>query len=177
MVDFKDFFDFLKLLMPSVVLLIAVIYIVGSFFRDHEKRQKYKIVLGNQKLITPLRLQAYERLVMLIERMSPETLVLRGSYPGKNCEQLHNELMQIIRSEFEHNMSQQLYVSEEAWDSVKNAKNYTITLINNALATVNDKAPAIELSRKIVDMNLELEQPISEKAISVMKREIQQLFG
>ncbi len=172
----KDFIEILKITLPSIIMLIAVYYIVGGFLRNNENRQKLKAIRGNQKLITPIRLQAYERLVLLLERISPESLVMRADYPAKTCEQLHTELLQAIRAEFEHNLSQQLYVSVEAWDSVKNAKNYTVTLINNAAKGVEDSAPAIDLSRTILDMAVELEQPITEKAINELKREIQQIF-
>ena len=177
MVEFKDFIDFFKFITPSVILLIAMIYLVGGFFRDNEKRQKLKIIRGNQKIITPLRLQAYERLVLLLERMSPESLLMRSpNYPAKTNDALHAELLNTIRTEFEHNLSQQLYVSEEAWNSVRNAKNYTISMINNANRELDGNAPAIQLSRKIVDTALELEQPIVEKALNGIKREMQQLF-
>ena len=176
MVAINLILDFLKLIMPAVILLAAVIYIVGGYFRESEKRERLKTVRGNQKLITPLRLQAYERLVLLLERISPEALVMRTNYPTKTCEMLHAELLKNIRTEFDHNLSQQLYVSEEAWNSVRNAKNYTVSLINNAYAQLNGKAPAIELSRKILDMNAALEQPITEKAINEIRREIQQIF-
>ena len=168
--------DILKITLPSLIMLAALYYIVGGFFRKSEQRQKLKIVSGNQKLITPLRLQAYERLVLLLERISPEALVMRTSYPARTCEQLHSELLKAIRAEYDHNLSQQLYVSVEAWNSVKNAKNYTITLIHNAAKDMNGDAPAIELSRKILNMAMELEQPITEKAINEIKREIQQIF-
>ena len=176
MVTLKDLLEFVKLLLPSVILLIGVIYIVGGYFRESEKRHKLKTVRGNQKLITPLRLQAYERLVLLLERISPDALVMRANYPTKTSESLHAELLKTIRAEFDHNLSQQLYVSEEAWNNVRNAKNYTVSLINNAAAQLNGKAPAIELSRKILDMSAELEQPITEKAINEIRREIQQIF-
>ena len=101
---------------------------------------------------------------------------MRANYPEKTCEQMHSELLQAIRAEFEHNLSQQLYVSVEAWHSVKNAKNYTVTLINNAAKDMENGAPAIELSRKILDMAIELDPPITEKAINELKREIQQIF-
>ena len=172
----KDFVDILKITLPSLIMLVALYYIVGSFFRNSEKRQKLKIVRGNQKLITPLRLQAYERLVLLLERISPESLVMRTNYPAKTCKQLHSELLQAIRAEFEHNLSQQLYVSVEAWNNVRNAKNYTIALINNAAKDMNGEAPAIELSHKILGMTMEFEQPVIEKAINDLKREIQQIF-
>ena len=174
--ELKDLIDFIKIISPCIVMLITIHYIVGGYFRDNEKRRKIKTIRSNQKLITPLRLQAYERLVMLLERISPNALVMRTNYPTKTCDQLQTELLQSIRSEFEHNLSQQLYVSEEAWNSVKNAKNYTVALINNAAKDVNGKAPAIELSRKILDRSMELEQQITEKALNEIKREIQQLF-
>jgi len=174
--ELKDLVDFIKIISPSIVMLITIHYIVGGYFRDNEKRRKQKTVSSNKKIVTPLRLQAYERLVMLLERISPNALVLRANYLAKTSEQLQSELLQTIRAEYEHNMSQQLYVSESAWNSVKNAKNYTIALINNSAKDVNEKAPAIELSRKMLDRSMELEQQITEKAINEIKREIQQLF-
>jgi len=170
------FFDILKITLPSLLMLILVYFIVGGFFRSSEKREKLKVIRGNQKLITPIRLQAYERLVLLLERISPESLVMRADYPAKTCKQLHSELLQTIRAEFEHNLSQQLYVSVEAWNSVRSAKNYSVALINNAIKGMEDEAPAIELSRRILDMSVELGQPVIEKAINDMKREIQQIF-
>ncbi len=172
----KDFIEIIKITLPSVIMLAALYYIVGNFFRSGEQRQKLKAVRGNQKLITPVRLQAYERMVLFLERISPESLVMRANYPGQTCEQLHSELLQTIRAEYEHNLSQQLYVSSEGWNGVKNAKNYTVTLINNAAKDVEDKAPAIELSKKILDMTMQLEQAPSQKAIEDLKKEIQQIF-
>jgi len=170
------FFDILKITLPSLIMLIAVLGMMNSFFSNSEKRQKLKAIRGNQKLITPLRLQAYERLVMLLERISPESLVMRADYPAKTCKQLHSELLQTIRAEFDHNLSQQLYVSVEAWKSVRNAKNYSIALINNALKDMDDHTPAIELSRKILDGTIEMESSVFEKAINELKHEIQMIF-
>ena len=170
------FLEILKFTLPSLITLIAVYFIVGGFLRNSENRQKLKIIRGNQKLITPIRLQAYERLVLLLERISPEALVMRANYPVKTCEQLHSELLQTIRAEFEHNLSQQLYVSVEAWNSVRNAKNYTVALINNAAKEMDNSAPAIELSRRILDLTMNLDPSIAEKAITELKREIQQIF-
>ena len=172
----ETFLEILKFTLPSLITLIAVYFIVGGFLRNSENRQKLKIIRGNQKLITPIRLQAYERLVLLLERTSPEALVLRANYPATTCEQLHTELLQAIRAEFDHNLSQQLYVSVEAWNSVRNAKNYTLALINNAAKDIDGNAPAIVLSRKILDLTMHLEQSIAEKAINELKREIQQIF-
>ena len=171
----EEVFEIIKIVLPSLVMLVAIYYIVGGYFRNSEKYQKLKSIRGNQKLITPLRLQAYERLVLFLERISPELLVMRG-VSARSCEQLQSELLQTIRAEFEHNLSQQLYVSTEAWKSVKNAKNYIVALITNAAKDMDNEAPSIMLSRKILEMAMELDQPISEKAINDLRREIQQIF-
>jgi len=169
-------FDILKITLPSLLMLILVYSMMNGFFRYSEKRQKLRVIRGNQKLITPIRLQAYERLILLLERITPEAMVMRASYPAKTCGQLHSELLQAIRAEYEHNLSQQLYVSVEAWNSVRSAKNYTIALINNAAKGLEESAPAIVLSRRILDTTMELEQPVFDKAINELKREIQQIF-
>ena len=170
------FFDILKITLPSLLMLILVYCMVNGFFRYSEKRQKLKVIRSNQKMITPVRLQAYERLILLLERITPEAMVMRTDYPAKTSKQLHSELLQTIRSEFEHNLTQQIYVSVEVWNSVRSAKNYTIALINNAAKGIEDCAPAIVLSRRILDSTVELEQPVFEKAINELKREIQQIF-
>jgi hypothetical protein len=172
----KDLIEIIKITLPSVVMLAAIYYIVGNHFRHSGQRHKMKAAAANRKLITPVRLQAYERLVLFLERISPESLVMRVNYPAHTCAQLHTELLQAIRAEYEHNLSQQLYVSIEAWNSVKNAKNYIVALINNAAKEVSGDAPAIELSKKILNMAMELEQPPAEKAANEIKREIRQIF-
>jgi hypothetical protein len=168
--------DILKITIPSLILLIAIIYIVGGFLRTAEKRQQLKFSQGNQKIITPLRLQAYERLILFLERISPDSILLRADYPDKSGEQLHQELLQSIRAEFEHNLSQQLYMSIDAWNSVKNAKNYTISMINAAAGNMDDGMPAIELSRRILAMTAEMEQSPTQKAIDELKTDIQRIF-
>jgi hypothetical protein len=174
--DMDGWFDILMVTLPSLVMLAVVCVMVGGYFRSCARRKKEKLARGNQALVTPLRLQAYERLVLLLERISPEALVLRASYPAKTCRELHAELLQTIRAEFEYNLSQQLYVSTEVWASVCNVKNYVVALINTVFKGVEGDAPAIEMSRKIMDMTNNMEQPVIEKALHDIKQEMQQFF-
>ncbi|MDR1864562.1 MAG: hypothetical protein LBR08_03225 [Bacteroidales bacterium] len=168
--------DLLKITLPALILLAAVYYVVGGFLRNSEKLRQLEMIRENRKIITPLRLQAYERLILFLERIAPDSIVLRANYPSNTCEQLHDELLQTIRAEYEHNLSQQLYVSMEAWNSVKSAKNYTVSLINAAAKEVENEAPAIELSRVMLNMAAEMERPPTQKAIDELKADIHQLF-
>ncbi len=88
-------------------------------------------LLQTVKTITPIKLQAYERIVLFLERISTESLIMRTVKPGMTAQQLHSALIANIRSEYEHNLSQQIYMSNEAWEMVKNAKGTVIRIINN----------------------------------------------
>jgi hypothetical protein len=149
---------------------------VGGFLRNSEKLQQMRLVKKTQQITIPLRLQAYERLILFLERISPDSILLRANYPDKTGKQLQQELLQNIRAEFEHNLSQQLYVSIESWNSVKNARNFTIALINTAAAELAEGASAIELSRNILASTSEMEQSPTQKAIDELKKDIQRIF-
>ncbi|GHT23962.1 hypothetical protein FACS189430_08100 [Bacteroidia bacterium] len=170
------FFEILKITIPAVLVLLAAVYLVSGFLRNSEKMQQMKLMKESRQITIPLRLQAYERLILFLERISPDSILLRANYLDKTSRQLHQELLQSIRAEFEHNLSQQLYVSIESWNSVKNARNYTIALMNNAAAELEEGTPAIELSRKILATTVDMEQSPAQKAIDELKRDIQQIF-
>jgi hypothetical protein len=176
MVTMTDFFDLLKIILPSIVMLVAVVFLVNNFMRDREKRQQVKLRMTNRKVVFPLQLQAYERMILFLERISPDSIVMRANYPDKTGAQLLQELLSTIRAEYEHNLTQQLYVSPQAWESVKNAKNFTISMINAAAAEMEEGAPAIELSRKILAAAAEMPQTPTQKALDELKRDIQQSF-
>ena len=89
---------------------------------------------------------------------------------------LQAELLKTIRSEFEHNVAQQIYMSSSAWKAVKAAKEETIKLINISSTKINDDAPGTELGKKILEMAAQLEQTPSDFALDFLKREIKSLF-
>jgi len=168
--------DVLKYTIPSLVLFLTVFYILHSYFEDNEKKRQIKTALKNRKLITPLRLQAYERIVLLLERISPESLIMRTSITGMSSKQLQTEMLSSVRAEFEHNLSQQLYVSNEAWEMIKSARSNTIKLINTAADKVPANTQSMHLSTTILEMVMEMEKTPSANAIEFLKKEVQKLF-
>ena len=110
----------------------------------------------NRKTVLPIRLQAYERLALLLERISPESIIMRVNKPGMTAKQLHSELLSSIRAEFDHNISQQVYISNEAWEHVTSARGKVIHLINTAADQVKDEATALILSQQIYEMTMEV---------------------
>jgi len=165
-----------KYLLPSLVLGITVIYMVYRYFKDEDAKRKQQLFLNNQNMITPLRLQAYERAVLFLERISPESLIMRVSKPGHTCYQLQTEMLNAIRSEFEHNLTQQVYISTQAWEVLKIARGRTIQLINALAEKLAKDSPAINLSKAILESMVDLEKAPATDAIAFIKKEIGQLF-
>jgi hypothetical protein len=121
-------------------------------------------------------LQAYERVILFLERITPESLIMRVSQSNMNSKQLQVEMLASVRAEFDHNLSQQLYLSNEAWEMVKNARSNTLKLINTASDQVPSEAPYMQLSTVILEMMMDMEKNPSSEAINFLKEEVQKLF-
>jgi hypothetical protein len=116
--------------LPVLFVSVSTYYLIKGFFDNEDKRRKAELKMGNKELITPVRLQAYERVVLFLERITPNSLVMRVYKNGMSAKLMQAELIKSIRSEYEHNMSQQVYMSNQAWEVVKTAKEETVKLIN-----------------------------------------------
>lgn len=172
----SEILEILKYTLPALIVFLATWLIINQMIKNDQNRRNYEIFSKNQQIITPIRLQAYERLALLLERVSPESLIMRISKPNMSAKQLHNELLKIIRSEFDHNASQQIYITPQTWEIIKNAKTNIIKQINTTASRINPTANAFVLSKAILeDLTLLDKSPIN-IAMDVLKNEIKQLF-
>lgn len=168
-------FEIVKIILPCAIVFLTAYYLVKNFL-DHESRKKaIDIKLANQTVLTPIRLQAYERVVLFLERINPNSMVMRLAKTG-NAANFHGELLKTIRSEFEHNLSQQIYMSNMSWDAVVRGKEETIKLINIASSKVNADASAMELAQSIITVASQLSEMPTKSAIETIKREIGKEF-
>lgn len=125
----------------------------------------------------PLKLQAFERLILYLERIAPNSLLVRVHRGGMAASQLQAELVATIRAEFEHNLSQQIYVSEQAWEEVKDAKEEMIRIINNAFSHVGANATGIQMSSQIFEQVLKMENVPTQRALDFIKSEAKKVLG
>lgn len=162
---------------PALLVLMIVFVLVKKFLdRDYNLRLlDTKISMQNKAL--PIRLQAYERLVLFLERISPNHLLLRTHRAGITAAQLHSDLLATIRAEFEHNLSQQIYVSSDAWEMVKVAKEDTLKQINKAYSRSGQDSSGMQLSSQVFEQILQNENVPLQKAIDILKSEAKQLLG
>lgn len=172
----SEILEILKYTLPAIIVLIATIFIVKQIVKNDQSRRNYEIVSKNQQLITPVRLQAYERLTLLLERISPESLIMRVSKPNMTVKQLQSELLSTIRSEFDHNVSQQIYVTPQVWEIIKNSRAKLTQLINSAASRVKPDAPAINLSKLILEDLMNQEKSPMSLALEALKNEVKMLY-
>lgn len=168
--------EILKITIPSLIVFLTAYYVLRTVLQKENELRKIQIVLQNQKIITPLRLQAYERILLFLERISPNSVIIRLQTPNMTVGQLHKEMLIIIRTEFEHNLSQQLYLSINAWEEVRNAKEKTIKLVNSCMDGLDPNADALLLSQRIFESLIEIEKSPTQEAIIFLKEEVKLLY-
>ena len=122
------------------------------------------------------RLQAYERLALVLERTTPNAMILNTINPGMNCIDLQKELMSSIRNEFSHNLSQQIYVSDELWNSIKVVQETLLKLVISCSAQFPPTNAATDLAEQIIQVYASAEQTPTEYALTKLKEEVRQLI-
>ncbi|MEN8119981.1 MAG: hypothetical protein ABFS35_06530 [Bacteroidota bacterium] len=171
------FLNSLQYTIPSIVVMLTAYLLIKQFYDKEIRQQKHELLMNNQKLITPVRLQAYERMILLLERISPENLLTRVYTSGMTINVFKASLLQNIRSEFDHNLSQQIYISSESWDVIKLAKENMVKLLNIAAKNLGPSAQANDLSRTILEMYLKVDSPPLKVAIEKLKNEFSNTFN
>jgi hypothetical protein len=169
--------DLLKIILPATVVFLAVYFLFQKFFKNETERREFEVKKASLNLTTPQKIQAYERIVIFLERVNPNNLVIRVNKHGITSRQLHQDLIATIKSEYEHNISQQIFVSHNTWELVKTSKEEIIKLINIAATKVPTDAPSNELAMMILNIvaNLDKKMP-NEIALDYAKKEIARIF-
>lgn len=161
-------------LLPAVVVGVIAFYFFNLHTRNEEGRRRFLLHKENQKQALPLRLQAYERMALFLERIAPSSLLVRVKPYKDRKEDYVALLVRTIEQEFEHNLAQQIYVSEECWNVIKASKNATISNIRKAAAK-EELEDADQLRQDILSSLLD-QQPPSETGLSYIKREVKSIW-
>ncbi len=167
--------EIIKIILPAGIVFLTAYYLIKTFLAQESSKKAIDLKLANQNLLTPIRLQAYERVILFLERINPSSMVMRTN-KAVSAPMLQSELLKTIRSEFEHNLSQQIYMSGKAWDAVVKAKEETVKLINVASAKVSMEATGMELAQTIIAVASQLSELPTKSAIDYIKFEIGKEF-
>ncbi len=168
--------ELLKILIPAAAVLYGMYLTIQTFLQKQFEQKQLELKQKNVEIITPLRLQAYERMTLFLERITPNSLLLRLNNTGMEASDYQTFILHEIREEFSHNIAQQIYISHEAWEKIRQAMNEVLALVNTSAAEVSPDSPALNLSKKIFEKVItENKQPTAE-ALKFLKTEVQGLF-
>lgn len=159
-----------------IVAVIALVVAVLAFFTarnnkpaPNEGKDAYSA--------RPLQLQAYERLVLLCERISIPNLISRTNISQLSAREMQIVLLENIKQEFEYNASQQIYVTPIAWESVRNLKDHSMLIINQVAGVLPADARASDLNRQLLDVVMnQQEQPLHLAVLDTLSFEAKKLM-
>ena len=168
--------EFGKIIIPASVVLYAVYLIVRAFIGKELDMKRLEVRGRSIETILPSRLQAYERMALFLERISPQNLLVRLNNPAFSAKDFQKVLLDEIRNEYNHNVAQQIYMSEGIWEMIKNAKEDLIIQINEAASLMKEDATGIDLAKQIFQFAMDKKVEPIPHALSELKKEIQQIF-
>jgi hypothetical protein len=168
--------EFIKILVPASIVLYGAYLLVRMFIQKEIDLRKLEVRSRSIETVLPSRLQAYERMALFLERISPQNLLVRLSTTGMTSKEFHQLLLTEIRNEYNHNVSQQVYMSDTVWNLIKNAKEELILSINDAAGEMRMESTSLDLSKKIFEKSINKQVDPIAHALTELKKEIQQTF-
>lgn len=170
-----QFLDFLKIILPASLVLYGMYITFRSFLNKQLDEKVIDQKIENSKIVLPMRLQAYERMCLFLERISPQNQLMRLNDPAHSAKSLQQAMLMEIRQELNHNLSQQVYMSDEAWVTIKTTVENLINIINVSTSKVKEDASGLDLAKTIFHEAEERKFDINE-TLSFVKEEIRQVF-
>lgn len=167
-------------MMATMALAGGMMYLLVKRYFDNEQKERLLQMKIDErcetlKVVTPIRLQAYERMALFLERISPDSLVLRCYQPGMDLKLLQGVMTKNIRDEWEHNLSQQVYLAPGTWARIREAKDEMVNLVNSSAVTLTDTDDPTRLAATIF-ASAAKHLP-TDKALEELHKEINELFG
>ena len=172
--DFDKILELVFYTIPALITGGVAFYFFREFVHNESNRRRFLLQREMNKETLPIRLQAYERMALFLERISPSKLLIRVNPTSSDKESYESLLVANIEQEFEHNLSQQIYLSDECWNVINAAKNATIQLIRKA--GMQEKSTSANKLREVVLEEMLEKQPPSNAALSYVKQEVGEIW-
>ena len=172
--DSTKIIEILAYTIPSIVTGGVAYYLFNSYFKDQQNTRRWLMQKESRKEALPLRLQAYERMTLYMERINLTKLLIRVSPISSDKNDYENLLIAQIEQEFEHNLTQQIYMSDECWSIIVTAKNATIQMIRKA--TMSERITNSDKMRELLLNDLMEKQSPSNAALAYIKNEVGEMW-
>ncbi|KIO76905.1 hypothetical protein TH53_12480 [Pedobacter lusitanus] len=160
----------------GIITVFFTWYLIRNDLQKYFSIKSFESGKEERSQLLPLRLQAHERMIVFVERLNPANLFIRLHQQGISARELQSVILNEIRSEYQHNVSQQLYVSAASWTVMRKLKEDTIAMLNNAVAGLPADASGVELSRKVLEHMAGIADNPYELTLQLIQKDIHQLF-
>ncbi len=166
----------LTALIPSIIVFLVAIFFFWKMRDDQKEFQQLLVGAEDRRQSLPLKLKAYERLIIMLERITRSALVMRMSSRGMTSTQWQFELLKAIRDEYDHNISMQMYVSQPAWEAVRKAREEVAEMVKIAAKRAGNESQAMEVNRHLFDLEAATNNGVIKYALEMLRIEAQRLM-
>lgn len=168
--------EVIKYTIPALIVLLTTWIVAHKLFKNEEQKRLWELKRLSQKEISPIRMRAYERLALLLERTTPEHMLVDLDINNMSILQVQQRLMQVVRQEYDHNTSQQIYVSDEVWQAISEAREQTIAFINSIAAQMPADSTVLDYAKVLITAYNTNGETATEKALQMLKDEARGLL-
>lgn len=172
----QQLIDILAYTVPSLVVLACVYVVMMKFYQNENEKRLWELRKVSQKEITPTRLRAYERLTLLLERTQPEHMLLEMPITELSIQDIQRQLLRTIRQEFDHNLSQQIYVSDEVWEHILEARDQVSAFVNAMAVQLPEDSTSLDYAKTLMTAYNQNGVTPHEIAIEALKNEVKTLL-
>lgn len=169
--------EIIKYTIPALIVFLTVYIMLDKQAKKEERLSLFELKKRHSKESLPIRLQAYERLMLLLYRVSPENIIPRTQNASMDVKTFTYALLKTIKTEFEHNITQQVYVSAETWIAIEVYRDELMNLIQEKSVESNPENPCLELSEAILNHLIKNPHSTSKQEVVLrLKKEVKDLF-
>lgn len=168
--------EVLKYCIPALIVLLATWIVMHKLFNNEQQKREWELKRASQKEISPIRLRAYERLALMLERTQPEHMLMELEVSTMTVQQVQQRLLQTIRLEFDHNMSQQIYVSEPVWEQIMAARGQMMAFVTAMAVQLPPESTSLDYAKVLLTAYSTNGETANEKALRALKEEAAKLI-
>lgn len=168
--------EIIKYCLPAICVLLATWLVMHKFYKSEAEKRLWELKRLSQKEISPVRLRAYERLALLLERTTPEHMLTNVNLTEMTILQLQQHIMRTIRLEYEHNLSQQVYVSDAVWQQIISARDQMLAFVNTLAQQVPADASTLDYAKMLITAYSINGETANERALQALKNEARTLL-
>ncbi len=168
--------ELLKYIIPALIVLGATWLVLGKMLKEERQKREYELRRQDRTNTIPMRLRGYERLALLLERITPEHMLMNTDFSGMTMQDLQRQLLQTVRLETDHNLSQQIYVGDEVWQAVMLAKEETLNFINAVALQMPKESSAMQYAQTLLTAYANNGETPTQRALHLLKEEARKLI-